>query len=245
MRKYILFNDDVSCIPSNEMCVMLVNEIKKILFPNFYECHFIIEERIDSIKQILKSQLKCAYTLAKINEDILNVTKKFIDEMPKLIEDLNTDLEAAYDGDPAAYDKIEIVLAYPGFEAIIFYRIAHILYCLNVPYIPRILSEYAHSVTGIDIHPGATIGQYFFIDHGTGVVIGQTAVIGDNVKIYQGVTLGALSLKEGRKLSNIKRHPTIKDNVTIYAGASILGGETIIGENCVIKSNAFIIESIN
>ncbi|MCI5529313.1 MAG: serine O-acetyltransferase, partial [Blautia sp.] len=140
--------------------------------------------------------------------------------------------------------KEEIILAYPGLMASSINRIAHELYLLNVPVLPRIMTEYAHSETGIDIHPGATIGKYFFIDHGTGVVIGETSVIGDNVKIYQGVTIGALSTRGGQKLSGMKRHPTIEDNVTIYAGASVLGGETVIGKNAVIGGNAFITSSI-
>jgi serine O-acetyltransferase len=138
----------------------------------------------------------------------------------------------------------EIILAYPGLMATTVYRIAHELYKLDIPVLPRLMTEYAHSETGIDIHPGATIGKYFFIDHGTGIVIGETAVIGENVKIYQGVTIGALSTKGGQKLSGKKRHPTICDNVTIYAGASILGGDTVIGKNSVIGGNTFITRSV-
>ena len=159
-------------------------------------------------------------------------------------EYIETDLLAAYDGDPAAGCFEEIILAYPGLMAITVYRLAHELYLLRVPVIPRLMTEYAHSETGIDIHPGATIDKYFFIDHGTGIVIGETSVIGKNVKIYQGVTIGALSTRGGQKLSGKKRHPTIKDNVTIYAGASILGGETEIGENTVIGGNTFITSSV-
>jgi len=153
-------------------------------------------------------------------------------------------LEAAYDGDPAAFNKPEIIFSYPGLYAIMVNRIAHELYLLNVPLLPRIMTEYAHTKTGIDIHPGATLGKYFFIDHGTGIVIGETTEIGDNVKIYQGVTLGALSTRDGQKLHGKKRHPTIEDNVTIYAGASILGGNTVIGHDTVIGGNAFITTSI-
>ena len=157
---------------------------------------------------------------------------------------LDTDIIAAYEGDPAARNIDEIMLAYPAFEAISIYRIAHELYMLQVPTVPRMMTEYAHSVTGIDIHPGATIGKYFFIDHGTGIVIGETTVIGNNVKIYQGVTLGALSTRGGQALKNKRRHPTIEDNVTIYSGASILGGDTVIGKDVVIGGNAFITRSI-
>ena len=157
---------------------------------------------------------------------------------------MNFDLDAIYDGDPAANSRSEIILCYPGFFAIFIYRIAHELTKLSVPILPRVLSEFAHSKTGIDIHPEAEIGHHFFIDHGTGIVIGQTTKIGNYVKIYQGVTLGALSLKDAQKLKTKKRHPTILDNVTIYSEASIFGGETIIGPNVTIRSNSFITESV-
>ena len=168
----------------------------------------------------------------------------FFTRIPQIREYIESDLQAAFDGDPAAGCREEIILAYPGLMASSINRIAHELYLLGVPVLPRIMTEYAHSETGIDIHPGAAIGKHFFIDHGTGVVIGETAVIGENVKIYQGVTIGALSTRGGQKLSGIKRHPTIEDNVTIYAGASVLGGETVIGKNTVIGGNAFITSSI-
>ena len=154
------------------------------------------------------------------------------------------ELQAGFDGDPAAKSKEEIIFSYPGFYAIYVYRLAHVLYLENVPFIPRIMSEYAHGYTGIDINPGATIGEYFFIDHGTGVVIGETTEIGKNVKLYQGVTLGALSTRQGQLLANVKRHPTIRDNVTIYSNSSVLGGETVIGENTIIGGNTFITASI-
>ena len=164
--------------------------------------------------------------------------------IPKVREYLETDLQAAYDGDPAARSKDEIVFSYPGLYAITVYRLAHELFLLGVPLIPRMMTEQAHSKTGIDIHPGATIGKYFFIDHGTGIVIGETTIIGCHVKLYQGVTLGALSTKGGQKLRDVRRHPTIGDNVTIYSGASILGGETVIEEGVVIGGNSFITQSI-
>lgn len=172
------------------------------------------------------------------------ICKEFFFQVPTIREYLETDLEAAFDGDPAASCYEEIILAYPGLWAITIYRIAHELYKLHVPVLPRLMTEYAHANTGIDIHPGATIGKNFFIDHGTGIVIGETAVIGDNVKIYQGVTLGALSTRGGQKLSGKRRHPTIGNNVTIYAGASILGGDTVIGENAIIGGNTFITSSV-
>jgi serine O-acetyltransferase len=170
---------------------------------------------------------------------------EFFRQIPRIREYLDTDIEAAFDGDPAAYYKDEIILCYPGLLATTINRLAHELYKLSVPMIPRMMTEYAHSVTGIDIHPGAVIGKYFFIDHGTGIVIGESTIIGDHVKIYQGVTLGALSTRGGQRLKSVKRHPTIEDYVTIYSGASILGGETVIGRNVVIGSNAFITKSIS
>lgn len=168
----------------------------------------------------------------------------FLEKLTDIRDLIQGDLQAAYDGDPAAFNKPEIIFSYPGLFAIMINRIAHELYLLGVPLIPRIMTEYAHTQTGIDIHPGAVLGKHFFIDHGTGIVIGETAVIGDNVKIYQGVTIGALSTRGGQKLHGKKRHPTIEDNVTIYAGASILGGETVIGHDSVIGGNAFITTSI-
>jgi serine O-acetyltransferase len=168
----------------------------------------------------------------------------FLSKIPKIREYLDTDLEATLQGDPAALNKDEIVLSYPGIYAITVYRMAHELFLLDVPLIPRMMTEFAHNKTGIDIHPGATIGKYFFIDHGTGIVIGSTTVIGEHVKVYQGVTLGALSTSGGQSLRGIKRHPTIEDDVTLYSGASILGGNTVVGAGSVIGSNAFITSSI-
>ena len=172
------------------------------------------------------------------------LTLAFFRQIPKVRGLMQTDLQAAYDGDPAATGYDEIILSYPGLFAITVYRLAHELYVLDVPMIPRMMTEYAHGITGIDIHPGATVGAYFFIDHGTGIVIGETTVIGEGVKIYQGVTLGGLSTRGGQSLRGKKRHPTIEDNVTIYANASILGGETVVGQGSVIGSNAFITHSI-
>ncbi len=178
-------------------------------------------------------------------EESYRVCKTFFQKIPTIREYIETDLLATYDGDPAAGNFDEIILAYPGLRAITVYRIAHELYKLKVPVLPRLMTEYAHSETGIDIHPGAEIDKFFFIDHGTGIVIGETSIIGKNVKIYQGVTIGALSTRGGQKLSGKKRHPTICDNVTIYANASILGGDTVIGENTVIGGNSFITKSID
>ena len=180
----------------------------------------------------------------EITDNAERITFEFLNKLPKIRELIETDVQAAYDGDPAAYNKDEIIYSYPGLYAILVNRLAHELFLLGVPLIPRVMTEHAHSKTGIDIHPGATIGKYFFIDHGTGIVIGETTEIGDNVKIYQGVTLGALSTRGGQSLRNKKRHPSIEDNVTIYSGASILGGETVVGKDAVIGGNAFITRSI-
>jgi serine O-acetyltransferase len=172
------------------------------------------------------------------------LTFTILSRLPAIRDYLAMDVSAAYDGDPAAYSKDEIISSYPGIYAIMVSRLAHELYKLHIPLLPRIMTEHAHSVTGIDIHPGAEIGHHFFIDHGTGIVIGQTTIIGNFVKIYQGVTLGALSTRGGQTLSEVKRHPTIEDHVTIYSGASILGGTTVIGEGVIIGSNAFVTKSV-
>ncbi|HOG00285.1 MAG: Serine acetyltransferase [Firmicutes bacterium ADurb.Bin248] len=175
------------------------------------------------------------------------VVTEFVKNIPAIAEVLETDIAAAYEGDPAARSKDEIMLAYPAFEAISVFRLAHRLYELNVPLLPRMMTEYAHQLTGIDIHPGARIGNYFFIDHGTGVVIGETCTIGERVKLYQGVTLGAKSFdldENGNPVKGIKRHPDIGDNVVIYAGATILGGQTRIGDNCVVGGNVWLTRSV-
>jgi serine O-acetyltransferase len=172
------------------------------------------------------------------------LTFSFLACLPQVRQYLATDVSASFDGDPAAFSQDEIISSYPGIYAIMVYRLAHVLYELEVPLIPRIMTEYAHNSTGIDIHPGAVIGHHFFIDHGTGIVIGETTVIGNYVKLYQGVTLGGLSTRGGQTMKGVKRHPTIEDNVTIYSGASILGGGTVIGAGVVISSNAFVTKSV-
>lgn len=181
---------------------------------------------------------------SEVEERAETITYDFMEKIPQIRAFLDTDIQAAFDGDPAAKSKDEVILSYPGIYAISVYRIAHELFLLDVPMIPRIMTEHAHSVTGIDIHPGAEIGRFFFTDHGTGVVIGETTVIGEHVKIYQGVTLGGLSTKGGQKLKGVKRHPTMMDNVTVYSNSSILGGETVIEENVVVGGNAFVTESV-
>ena len=209
----------------------------------------LVEDVLYNLKKEIEITLKynpvfADSTECEIEGESQRIAIEFLKRIPKMREYIETDVSAAFDGDPAAYNREEIVVTYPGFYAIMVNRIAHELHLLGVPLIPRIMTEHAHSLTGIDIHPGATIGKYFFIDHGTGIVIGETTVIGDNVKIYQGVTLGALSTRGGQMLKNVKRHPTIEDNVTIYSGATILGGETVIGKDVVIGGNSFITSSV-
>lgn len=183
----------------------------------------------------------------KCTERASVAVRHLVESLPGIQTVLQEDIEAAYEGDPAAKSVMEVVMSYPAIQAIVTHRIAHLLYAKGVPLIPRIMSELAHSRTGIDIHPGAQIGRGFFIDHGTGVVIGETTVIGDHVKIYQGVTLGALSFpkdKNGRPIKGIKRHPNVEDSVTIYAGATILGGDTVIGRGSEIGGNVWLVHSV-
>ena len=254
-------NMDVFSQPDNEAVIDIVQKLLNILYPGYYReknyrsyndnsrISILIEDVVYNLtKQIaiaLRFRDDCAQAPEeKIQETAEDIAITFISRIPKIREYSDTDMEAFYQGDPAAYNKEEIVLCYPGLLAVTVNRLAHELFLLKVPLIPRIMTEYAHSRTGIDIHPGATIGKYFFMDHGTGIVVGETSIIGEHVKIYQGVTIGALSTKGGQSLRGVKRHPTIEDNVTIYAGASILGGETVIGEGSVIGSNVFITSSV-
>lgn len=247
---------------SRDTLIEVVEEIRKVLFPGFFDNNrvrkeyisFLVGERLEFIQYNLQKQIARALgnkdicgecKKSAVNEKAEETVLKFLERIPKIRDYLSTDIQAAYNGDPAAYSTDEIIFSYPGVFAITVYRIAHELWLLNVPMIPRIMTEYAHSSTGIDIHPGAEIGKYFFIDHGTGIVIGETTRIGDNVKIYQGVTLGALSTRKGQALKGVKRHPTIGDNVTIYSGTTILGGDTVIGSDTTIGGNAFIVSSVS
>lgn len=216
--------------------------IREALFYNFYHKDFEEQEVRRLLNEAKFKYLK--FSKKYEIEALLEKYNEFLNGLTEIKRLLISDVKAMYEGDPACNSYCEVVLTYPGFIAISAYRIAHFLYKQDLKFASRVISEYAHSRTGIDINSGATIGESFFIDHGTGIVIGETTTIGKNVKIYQGVTLGALSLKEGRVLKSSKRHPTIEDNVTIYSGASIFGGDTVIGENSVIGSNVFIIKSI-
>jgi serine O-acetyltransferase len=246
--------------PVKLVIIEIIGKLQHLLFPGIFESVLTggsaknkLNVMLEEVSHDLAKQTKLAlrYDLRykdteqeELDKTAWEITRQMILKIPLIKDFMEKDIEAAYSGDPSAYSKAEIVISYPGIYATMVYRIAHELYLLSVPLIPRIMSEYAHSVTGIDIHPGATIGKYFFIDHGTGIVIGETAIIGDNVKLYQGVTLGALSTKGGQTIKGIKRHPTISDNVTIYSGASILGGDTVIGEGVVIGGNAFVVRSV-
>lgn len=253
---------DIHNQPDKEAIIEVVEKLLKILYPGYYSDRVYkiyslknnmaatIEDVIFNLSKQISIVMK--YTSKDSNTEDLVVDEKakslaldFMKRIPSIRAVLDTDIEAAFEGDPAASNRDEIVLSYPGLFAISIYRIAHELCLLGVPMMPRIMTEHAHSVTGIDIHPGATIGKYFFIDHGTGIVIGETTVIGEHVKIYQGVTLGGLSTRGGQTLKGKKRHPTIGNNVTIYSNASILGGDTIIGDDVVIGGNTFITKSID
>ena len=245
--------------PSRSACIALIDEIRALLFPGYFdnECpagkspDTLVGERLMHISRVLSHQIYKALlfedgtlcpTVVHVQSD--DMAEQFLDRLADIQSMMLKDIHAAFDGDPAARSLEEILVCYPGIYAIFTYRISHELFKLGVPLIPRLMSEHAHSVTGIDIGPGAQIGEYFFIDHGTGVVIGETTVIGHHAKIYQGVTLGATSTRKGQELSGVKRHPTLGDYVTVYSNASILGGNTIIGDNSVIGGSAFVCESV-
>ncbi|MBQ2087632.1 MAG: serine acetyltransferase [Selenomonas sp.] len=252
---------DVFNQPDTKVIYELIHELTRVAFPGYvkdnnyriYDIRQNMAMVIEDIAFRLNKQIAIAMrygmkldeeTLAATREESQRITLEFLRRIPQIREFLATDVEALFDGDPAAESADEIIFAYPGLYAVAIFRFAHELYKLNVPVIPRIMTELAHSKTGIDINPGATIGKYFMIDHGTGIVIGETTQIGEHVKLYQGVTLGALSTSGGRKLFNKKRHPTIEDYVTIYSGASILGGDTVIGRGSLIGGNVFLTHSV-
>ena len=235
--------------PDMDVVVDILDKLQKILFPGYYRnknFHFytaennlqtLVEDVLFNLTKQISMYLR--YLPEYKDADFRTVKDKaqetameFMSRIPKIRDLVETSVQAEFDGDPAAFNKDEIIFCYPGMYAIMVFRL------------PRIMSEYAHGKTGIDIHPGATIGRYFFIDHGTGIVVGETTIIGDNVKVYQGVTIGALSTRGGQTLRSKKRHPTIEDNVTIYSGASILGGDTVIGHDSVIGGNTFITMSV-
>lgn len=254
--------DEAEQIPNRQTVISALQDIQALLFPGFHladkpeklSLKYTTSERVNRIITKLTGEIQKAliYSLKSEPSSEINETKcfkqaektilSFIENIPELRKKISLDTQAALNGDPAARNTEEIILSYPGFEAIVVYRIAHFFHINNIPLIPRIMSEYIHGKTGIDIHPGAVIGDSFFIDHGTGVVIGETTIIGNNVKIYQGVTLGALSVK--KCMVDKKRHPTIEDDVTIYSGATILGGKTVIGKGSTIGGNVWLTESV-
>ena len=236
LKKQIKMNTLFHKIPA-ALFDSLLDELYPIRLGLIEEPSFNVESQYADWLRILNNNL-----VPSEKADNRVLVRTFLDQIPLVKEKLDEDIEAILKGDPAATGATEIVLTYPGFYAIAAYRIAHLLYDLNVPLIPRIITEHAHAQTGIDIHPGATIGRAFFIDHGTGVVIGETSVIGDRVKLYQGVTLGGLSPRS--VAHNDKRHPTIEDDVVLYAQATILGGETTIGKGSIIGGNVWLTESV-
>ena len=240
----------VSCAGLKELTIELLGHLRSAMFPQIFgdrdgrrhsdACVLSLQNAFVLLQQALQSVMpECG--------DGVKEALELIRALPEIKKTLETDVQAAYEGDPAAKSTDEVMLTYPAFEAISIFRIAHKLYSMGIPILPRMMTEYAHRITGIDIHPGATIGTHFFIDHGTGVVIGETTTIGCHVKLYQGVTLGAKSFDvnpDGSLVKGVKRHPDLGDNVVVYAGATILGGNTVIGDNCVIGGNVWLTHSV-
>lgn len=249
-------------LPARAEIIDILNDFKDLLFPGYFNndhvdnnnAAYYTGQKLSNLHHKMKKQISIALAYDKeasvtatsldIQGEAERICCTFFKTIPTIQEYLLLDVKAGYDGDPAADSMEQIIFSYPGFYAVFVYRLAHELYKLKVPFIPRVMTEHAHGKTGIDINAGATIGKYFFMDHGTGIVIGETTIIGDYVKLYQGVTLGALSTRGGQHLAGVKRHPTIEDRVTIYSNASVLGGETIIGSDSVIGGGAFITNSI-
>jgi serine O-acetyltransferase len=247
-------------LPSKRVITALTQDLLRLLFPGFFDEKLIHSSEIkvetaalldsvlgtleDEIRKSLEYKMPDGLAKKDISEAAHKLTVDFLGSLPRVREMLQTDVDAAFDGDPAAASKEEVIVSYPFIEAIAVQRLAHELYLKNVALIPRIMAEWAHSRTGMDLHPGARIGSHFFVDHGTGTVVGETAIIGNHVKMYHGVTLGAKSTAGGQKLRGSKRHPTIEDRVTIYPGATILGGDTVIGAGSTIGGNVFIMDSV-
>ncbi|MBQ2315538.1 MAG: serine acetyltransferase [Treponema sp.] len=251
--------EEAQNFPNRQNVVAVLQDLRALIFPGFHTAEdidrqtlrFVTGERVNRIVSMLTREIQKALIHVVQNNDVQTshcfalaqqTSLALIEEIPEIRRKVGLDVQAAFAGDPAAKSTEEVIVSYPGLVAITVYRIAHFLVESGVPVIPRIMTEYAHSRTGIDINPGAKIGEHFFIDHGTGVVIGESCEIGNNVKIYQGVTLGALSVK--KELMDKKRHPTIEDNVTIYANSTILGGQTVIGEGSVIGGNTWVTRSV-
>lgn len=241
-------------LPDRARVIRITEELRSLLFPGYFDLPapgkngYAAGYRLSCICEELLAECLAAYKTEreeqKAQEMAEQTVEAFASALPEVQKLLSTDVEALYAGDPAAGSTVDVIFSYPGLNAITVYRLAHVLYRCGLPLIPRMMTEYAHGQTGIDINAGAEIGSYFFIDHGTGVVIGETTCIGDNVKLYQGVTLGALSTRKGIALAGKKRHPTIGNRVTVYSNASILGGDTVIGDDCVIGGNVFVTRSV-
>ena len=253
-------------LPSREAIIDCIAKLRQLVFVGFFGDHgltgdnlqYRVGELVDELRETLFQQVRCCLryrqqlpgeqisggSCEQCNDESTRIIASFFERLPSVREMLASDVEAAFDSDPAAQSTEETIFCYPGLFAISVQRLAHEFYKLNVPLLPRIMTEHAHSLTGIDIHPGAKLGKSFFIDHGTGVVIGETCEIGDNVKLYQGVTLGAVSPAYGQMLRDQKRHPTIEHSVTIYSNSTILGGETVIGHNTTIGGNVFLTSSV-
>ena len=233
--------------PDRQKVISIIKLVHVVLFPNYYHyLDYSLDEAWEKLQELLDEEIGVSLNETNENKKTLLV-QNILSALPKIKKELLTDLQSIYDGDPAAKTKAEILLCYPGFYAISIYRMAHVLYTLNIPYMPRIMTEFAHEKTGIDINPGAIIGEYFCIDHGTGIVIGETAVIGHHVKLYQGVTIGAKSFdldENGNPKKSGKRHPNIGNHVVIYANATILGGDTTIGDHSIIGGNTWLIHSV-
>jgi serine O-acetyltransferase len=252
---------DLGSMPDRDVIVNIIHLLRSVLFPGYFgrhdlasqTIHYHIGDLLDNIYVKLRQQichsLKSQTDQPGLAPDELaekadDIICRFFDKLPQIRNALAKDVQATYDGDPSVTSTDEVVFSFPGIFAISIYRLAHELYTLRVPLIPRIMSEYAHNKTGIDIHPAANIGTPFFIDHGTGIVVGETTSIGNHVRIYQSVTLGALSPQKGQSLRGVQRHPTLEDDVVVYSGASIMGGETVIGKGSVIGSNVFLTQSV-
>jgi serine O-acetyltransferase len=248
-------------IPNRQAVLEAVANLHFVLFPGFTDSRpvhranigFRVGDVLSQVYATLSAEIETAFRyqcrLESCDEQhcrdaARQAAGRLLTALPAIRETLKTDVAAAFDGDPAAQSYDEIILSYPGIRAIAMHRLAHELYRTGVPLLPRVISEHAHSLTGIDIHPGARVGERFFIDHGTGIVVGETTEIGNNVKVYMGVTLGALAPTKGQALRGAKRHPTIEDDVVIYAGATILGGETVIGRGSTISGNVFLTQSV-
>jgi len=256
----IFFTDQNRRMPSRNAIIGILKDLRNIMFPGYFtdgaqttsDARYFVgntalmaeEKLIEQVRLALYFRDGASKGYHEVGARAREVASAMLCKLPSIQRMLYKDIQAAFDGDPAAQSKEEIIYSYPGFFAIWVYRIAHELYEMDVPLIPRIMTEYAHSRTGVDINAGAQIGEYFFIDHATGVVIGETTVIGNRVKIYQGVTLGALSTRGGQRLSGVRRHPTIEDDVTIYANACVLGGDTVIGAESIIAGSAFVTKSV-